>query len=118
MPPDESWQFAAQAASVGASPKCGGSFNNNTRNVRAAVRNRNNNVNNNNGFRVALAHTSPFSMLRRNAKTPANIPPVVLSAHGRQTRQIKRDGWLRPWLTRLAEAEYKKVPAVPVTPKR
>lgn len=37
----------------------GGAFNNNRNNARAAVRNRNHtdNRNNNNGFRVACAHT-------------------------------------------------------------
>jgi len=41
----------------------GGSFNNNRRNVRAAVRNHNHpdNWNNNNGFRVvAASHISPW----------------------------------------------------------
>lgn len=34
----------------------GGSFNNNARNVRCAVRNRNRNWNDNNGFRVVVSH--------------------------------------------------------------
>ena len=39
----------------------GGSFNNESQNVRAAYRNRNNpnHRNDNNGFRVVLAHASP-----------------------------------------------------------
>jgi hypothetical protein len=57
---------------VGISLNCGGSFNNESRNVRAAIRNRNNNPNNNIGFRVALAHNSQSFIF---------IPPVNLSAH-------------------------------------
>jgi len=39
----------------------GGAFNNNQRNVRCAYRNRNNpnNLNNNRGFRVVVAHVFP-----------------------------------------------------------
>ena len=45
----------------------GGSFNNNETNARCAFRNRNNidNLNNNNGFRVAASHFPPVSVWRK-----------------------------------------------------
>jgi hypothetical protein len=84
----------ASRFTVGISPKYGGSFNNNARNVRAAVRNRNNNANNNNGFRVALAHASPNSCVAQ-VWTPAcdNIPPEV-PVRPRTADEADQERWL------------------------
>ncbi|MEK7324387.1 MAG: SUMF1/EgtB/PvdO family nonheme iron enzyme [Chloroflexota bacterium] len=66
----------------------GGSWNNNRRNARAAVRNRNDpaNFNNNIGFRVARSHALDFagSARRRRArrrprlKRPGQLPALAL----------------------------------------
>jgi len=62
----------------------GGSFFNNRQNARAAVRNRNNpnNRNGNNGFRAALAHTSPFSKNPRGLSAFGISPPEILRGYG------------------------------------
>ncbi|NPA93217.1 MAG: SUMF1/EgtB/PvdO family nonheme iron enzyme [Chloroflexi bacterium] len=64
----------------------GGSFNNNQRNARAAVRNRNNpnNRNRNNGFRVVVVHVSQWWVSRPG---PCSRPEMRCALRGSPPRQ-------------------------------
>lgn len=63
----------------------GGSFNNNARNVRCAVRNNNNpnNRNENNGFRVVVSHTIPKRQSGPAPVLPAGQKCRVVTLPGR-----------------------------------
>jgi hypothetical protein len=77
----------------------GGSFNNNRQNVRSANRNRNNpnNRNDNNGFRVCLAHI--FTCLPEMPRGASCWPRLLEMARAKSWLFAKR-------------AEYTKSPAV------